>query len=107
MQGRTRALFARGRAFVGLGQFTDTVNLLSLRSAIARTNQNSYELTGNVYSVWGFEYEPGENGYVTWWIDGKKAWTMRASAVGADLRAQISQRPIPKEPMVSLPRIEE
>jgi beta-glucanase (GH16 family) len=70
-------------------------------SGIAVTNQDSYEMTGNVYSIWAFEYEPGDDGYVTWWIDGKKAWTMHASASGPDARAGISQRPIPREPMVS------
>jgi beta-glucanase (GH16 family) len=68
-------------------------------SGIVKPDQTSYELSGNKYSVWGFEYEPGENGYITWWVDGIKAWSMKASAVGPDERAQISQRPIPREPM--------
>ena len=70
-------------------------------SSIARANQQSYEKTGNVFSKWAFEYEPGNNGYVTWWIDGVKAWTLHASAIGPDPKVGISQRPIPPEPMVS------
>lgn len=68
-------------------------------SGVARTNQQSYQNTGQVYSVWGFEYEPGDNGYITWWMDGVKAWTLTAAAVGPDTLAGIAQRPIPEEPM--------
>ncbi|UZJ56521.1 hypothetical protein CBS101457_005841 [Exobasidium rhododendri] len=68
-------------------------------SGIVVNKQDAYENAGDVYSVWGFEYEPGDDGYITWWVDGVKAWTMHASAVGPDAKAGISQRPIPKEPM--------
>lgn len=71
-------------------------------SGIAVTNQDSYELSGNDFSIWGFEYEPGNDGYVTWWIDGVKAWTLTAAAVGADALVGIAQRPIPEEPMYIL-----
>lgn len=71
-------------------------------SAVARTNQRSYQNSGQVFSVWGFEYEPGNDGYVTWWIDGMKAFTLTAAAVGADALAGIAQRPIPEEPMYIL-----
>lgn len=70
-------------------------------SGVIATNQQNYEASANKYSTYGVEYEPGDNGYITWWIDGVKAWTLHANAVGADVKAQIGQRPIPNEPMVS------
>lgn len=70
-------------------------------SAIAVTNQESYELNGGIFSVWGFEYQPGNDGYITWYMDGVKAWTLTAAAVGPDTLVGIAQRPIPEEPMVS------
>lgn len=86
---------------VALNSYRGSILQMSA-SAVANTNQASYQNAGQVYSIWGFEYEPGPTGYVTWWMDGVKAWTLEASAVGADALAGISQRPIPEEPMYIL-----
>jgi hypothetical protein len=40
--------------------------------------------------------------YIAWISDNKLAWTLMAPGVGADAAVQISARPIPEEPMVSL-----
>lgn len=68
-------------------------------SAIARSDSEAYELTGDKFAVYGLEYEPGPNGYISWWVDGARAWTIHAAAMGPDDEAGISQRPIPEEPM--------
>lgn len=68
-------------------------------SAIAHTDPDTYELTGNKFAVFGIEYEPGPDGYISWWIDGNRAWTIHAAAMGPDEEAGVGQRPIPEEPM--------
>jgi hypothetical protein len=35
-----------------------------------------------------------------WINDGKKVWTFRAGGMGANPLTQISERPVPREPMV-------
>lgn len=42
----------------------------------------------------------GKDGYITWQTDGKKAWTMHASAVGPNPATQVGQRLVSEEPMV-------
>jgi beta-glucanase (GH16 family) len=49
--------------------------------------------------VYGFEYAPGADGYITWVNDNKPAWTVRSSAVGPDPVAKIGQRVVSQEPM--------
>ena len=45
-------------------------------SVVSSTNQLCYEdSTAPCFSVYGFEYQPGNDGYITWVNDGKKAWT--------------------------------
>lgn len=39
------------------------------------------------------------DGYITWVADGKKSWTVHASAVGPNDRVNVGQRLIPEEPM--------
>jgi len=51
-------------------------------SGLSFTNQQAYEVTGG-FAVYGVEYQPGDNGYVTWFSDGKPMWTMYPSVVGA------------------------
>lgn len=52
------------------------------------------------FSTYGFEYEPGVDGYISWVSDGKVSWSMKGNAVPANAAAQISQRVISQEPMV-------
>ncbi|KAL1411164.1 hypothetical protein Q8F55_002114 [Vanrija albida] len=69
-------------------------------SATGLTNQQCYTAMGGCFSIYGFEYLPDrDNGYITWISDNKKAWTVRASAMGPNARAQVGQRIISEEPM--------
>jgi beta-glucan synthesis-associated protein KRE6 len=72
-------------------------------SGVSDTNQNCYTGTpGGCYTAYGFEYAPGNDGYITWVNDAKPAWTLMGAGMGPDSNAQISQRPIPQEPMVRI-----
>ncbi|EIW67058.1 hypothetical protein TREMEDRAFT_34261, partial [Tremella mesenterica DSM 1558] len=51
------------------------------------------------YSVYGFEYSPGVDGYITWVADGKKAWTVRGGAMAPNAEAGVGQRMVSEEPM--------
>lgn len=50
----------------------------------------------------GYEYDPGPDGRITWAINGSQTWELNASAMGPDEEAQIGQRLVSEEPMVSL-----
>jgi len=70
-------------------------------SALSQTNQSCYERGGTgCFAVYGFEYKPGfDNAYISWINNRQLAWTVNPSAVGPDNAVEISQRPIPQEPM--------
>jgi len=68
-------------------------------SGVTTTNQSCYELEQGCFATYGYEYQPGYNGYISWITNSKVAWTLDASGVGADDLTQISARPIPQEPM--------
>ncbi|CAL1695543.1 unnamed protein product [Somion occarium] len=69
-------------------------------SVVTETNQEAYEDTGNVYSIYGFQYKPGfEDAYISWISDGQLVWTLMQSGMAADTQAEIGPRPIPQEPM--------
>lgn len=73
-------------------------------SALSLTNQNCYERPADgsgegCYAIYGVEYKPGYDGYITWINNGQIAWTLNAGAVGTDEAVQINARPIPQEPM--------
>ncbi|KAG5635272.1 hypothetical protein H0H81_011875 [Sphagnurus paluster] len=69
-------------------------------SALTWTNPNSYELNGGGFSIYGFEYLPGfDTGYITWISDNQVAWTLRAPGLAADNLVEVSDRPVPQEPM--------
>ncbi|KAI0321949.1 beta-glucan synthesis-associated [Amylostereum chailletii] len=75
-------------------------NTQQATSVVSDTDQQAYELTGKVYSIYGFEYRPGfDNAYITWITNNKAAWTIKAAGVGANAAAEISARPIPQEPL--------
>ena len=40
--------------------------------------------------------------YISWINDGEYVWRVGAGGVGANALSQISARPVPKEPMVSI-----
>ncbi|TFK27264.1 concanavalin A-like lectin/glucanase, partial [Coprinopsis marcescibilis] len=70
-------------------------------SALAVTNQNCYEEGGTgCFAVYAFEYRAGfDDAYITWVNDDRPAWTLLSAATGRDPRTEISERPIPVEPM--------
>jgi len=61
----------------------------------------SYQGTQGQFSTYGFEYWPsrGNDGYITWVVDGQKAWTMTNAALAANPKVEIGPRLIPEEPM--------
>ncbi|KNZ80548.1 Beta-glucan synthesis-associated protein KRE6 [Termitomyces sp. J132] len=84
-------------------------------SALTWTDPNSYELNGQGFSIYGFEYKTGvglsampvrstgnsspSTQYITWISDNKAAWTFRAPGMDADPTVEVSARPVPQEPM--------
>jgi beta-glucan synthesis-associated protein KRE6 len=61
------------------------------------TNLNNQWYDGNQYQTYSFEYEPGNSGYVTWYVGKEETWTLDARAMGPN--GNIGQRVIPLEPM--------
>ncbi|PWN49194.1 beta-glucan synthesis-associated [Violaceomyces palustris] len=72
-------------------------------SGVSNIPDDGYELTGNAFHTFGFEYEPdwkGDgSGWVTWYMDGSPTWTVTGAAIGPDSQVEIGQRLIPVEPM--------
>ncbi|RDX55786.1 glycoside hydrolase family 16 protein [Lentinus brumalis] len=69
-------------------------------SVVTKTNQEAYEFSGGQYSVYGFQYKPGfGDAYISWITDGQLAWTIRQPGMGPDTVAEISDRPVPQEPL--------
>ncbi|KAI0375114.1 glycoside hydrolase family 16 protein [Pilatotrama ljubarskyi] len=69
-------------------------------SVVTMTNQEAYEFSGGQYSVYGFQYKPGfGDAYIGWITDGQLAWMMRQPGMAADNIVEISDRPVPQEPM--------
>jgi beta-glucanase (GH16 family) len=58
---------------------------------------NNSWFDGKGYQGYGFEYEPGLEGFVEWNVGDEKTWRMAAAATGAN--GNIGARPIPQEPM--------
>jgi len=76
-------------------------------SGLFTTNQAAYSglvsTDGSpTFAIYGYEYQPGLDGYITWVNNGVPSWSMGASAVGANSVTNISARPIPQEPMYLL-----
>ncbi|KAG9089582.1 hypothetical protein FRC06_001478 [Ceratobasidium sp. 370] len=69
-------------------------------SGVTITNQECYSGGGGCYAVYGFEYKPGYDGYITWVNDNKPSWTVRGAGMGPDPRVELTGgRPVPVEPM--------
>jgi len=68
-------------------------------SALSNTSQTAYQTSHTGFTTYGVEYEPGANGYVTWYQNGQPSWSAYPSSVGPDPSANISQRLIPAEPL--------
>ncbi|KAI0756923.1 glycoside hydrolase family 16 protein [Daedaleopsis nitida] len=69
-------------------------------SVITATNQQAYELTGGEFAIYGFQYKPGfGDAYIAWINDGKIAWEIQQPGMGPNSISEISDRPVPQEPM--------
>ncbi|KAG9038848.1 hypothetical protein FRB95_014397 [Tulasnella sp. JGI-2019a] len=68
-------------------------------SALGLTNQSCYEFSGGCFDTYGFEYKSGTDGWITWISSGAASWTAMAAGMAADPVAEVSQRPVPEEPL--------
>jgi hypothetical protein len=61
------------------------------------TNLNTRWYNGTEYQTYSFEYTPGAEGNVTWFVGAEKTWTLDGRAIGPN--GNVGQRMIPLEPM--------
>ncbi|KAF2724138.1 glycoside hydrolase family 16 protein [Polychaeton citri CBS 116435] len=61
------------------------------------TNLNNDWYMGKAYQTYGFEYEPGGEGYITWYVGSEKTWKVDARSVGPN--GNVGQRVMPEEPL--------
>ncbi|KAJ7600970.1 glycoside hydrolase family 16 protein [Mycena floridula] len=70
-------------------------------SSVTYIDSANYDDQG--YATYGFEWwsnpDNRPEGFITWFSNGIKSWTMNAAAIGPDSQSQISARLIPEEPM--------
>lgn len=64
-------------------------------SGLSNLNNDWYD--GKAYQTYAFEYTPGDQGDVTWFVGPDKTWTLDARAIAEN--GNIGQRVIPMEPM--------
>jgi beta-glucan synthesis-associated protein KRE6 len=71
----------------------------------AVTNVDSANYDGQGYAPYGFELwsDPNnrQDGYITWYSNGAKSWTVTSASMGPDTVSEVQQRLISEEPMVS------
>lgn len=79
-----------------LNPWTGAISQESM-SAATITDATSFEGAG--YSTFGFEYEPGPDGRITWTINGTQTWQLNANAMGPNAETEIGQRLVSMEPM--------
>ncbi|KAG8884997.1 hypothetical protein FRB97_002504 [Tulasnella sp. 331] len=68
-------------------------------SALGLTNQACYEFSGGCFDTYGFEYTPGNDGWITWISSGEASWTAMAAGMVGDPVVNVTQRPVPEEPL--------
>lgn len=69
-------------------------------SGVSSADQEATQREGdNSFGEYGFEYEPGDDGYVLWTSAGKPSWKVFSEALAADGVMQISKRTISGEPL--------
>ncbi|CAE6443354.1 hypothetical protein ACGC1H_006125 [Rhizoctonia solani] len=68
-------------------------------SGLSITNQECYTQGGGCFSVYGFEYATGYDGYILWTNDNEPAWQVNGAGLAADPRVEIGPRPVPQEPL--------
>ncbi|KAI0084781.1 glycoside hydrolase family 16 protein [Irpex rosettiformis] len=70
-------------------------------SAVTSIDSGNYN--NKAYTTYGFEWwsNPSNRGegYVTWYSQGQKSWSITSKTIGADATSQVSQRLISEEPM--------
>ncbi|KAJ1020204.1 hypothetical protein NDA16_004483 [Ustilago loliicola] len=71
-------------------------------SGVADTLQTAYQYSGGDFSVYGFEYKAGYDGYIHWINNDQRSWSLYSGALAADPRVGIDRRPVPQEPMYIL-----
>jgi beta-glucanase (GH16 family) len=71
------------------GQYQEAV------SALTALNNNWYD--GAAYQKYAFEYEPGADGYITWYVGDNPTWKLFGNSIGPN--GNVGQRVIPEEPM--------
>ncbi len=64
-------------------------------SGLVWLNNDWYD--GKQYQTYSFEYTPGANGHVVWYVGSEKTWKVDGRALGPN--GNIGQRMIPMEPM--------
>lgn len=64
-------------------------------SAVTWLDNDWYD--GKAYQTYGFEYEPGSSGYVTWFVGDEYTWKVDARSTRPN--GNIGQRVIPEEPL--------
>lgn len=63
----------------------------------ALTNVNNRWYDGKEYQVYAYEYTPGAEGEITWFVGKDKTWKVDGRALGPN--GNVGQRIIPVEPM--------
>jgi beta-glucanase (GH16 family) len=61
------------------------------------TNLNNDWYNGKAYQIYAFEYTPGIQGNVSWFVGADKTWTLDGRAIGPN--GNVGQRVIPLEPL--------
>jgi len=61
------------------------------------TNLNNQWYDGNAYQIYAFDYQPGAEGQVSWYVGKDRTWTLDGRALRAN--GNVGQRVIPEEPM--------
>lgn len=71
------------------GQYQEAI------SGLTMLNNGWYD--GKVYQTYGFEYKPGSDGYIEFFIGDIHTWRVNGAATRAN--GNVGPRPIPQEPM--------
>lgn len=64
-------------------------------SSVTNLNLDWYD--GNGYQTYAFEYTPGSDGDITWFVGDTPTWKVTSDALGPN--GNIGRRPIPNEPL--------
>ncbi|UZJ56737.1 hypothetical protein CBS101457_006057 [Exobasidium rhododendri] len=69
-------------------------------SVVTDADQEAIQIGGsNTFATYGYEYQPGDDGYVQWVAAGEPSWKINAAFADPDPVSQIARRPFPMEPM--------